>query len=328
MLNKKMIIVFLIVILIVVLFIVNLMKTNNLKEIIEEKNKYAYNNPIVPEGFKKIETESASWEIEDGIPKGWNKGLVIEDEIGNQFVWVPFVEIKNENLLNLYVYNVQDTQQREEQEGKYNEQIKKYGGFYISRYEAGIPEDLRDNIKEFSSETNDIEGKPISKQGSIVWNFISLKNAKKNSNNMYQCSNVVTSDLITSIQWINVMQWLYNCGYDIVGAKDWGNFSNVNFNFTGYYSTDYGKTYKYGENKMKSQYNMILSTGATERNKSNNIYDLAGNVMEYIDCWVTSRGYSSAGGHFDNIGSHIYNLSLIGVQPLEKIGYRIVLYII
>ena len=54
MLNKKMIIVFLIVILIVVLFIVNLMKTNNLKEIIEEKNKYAYNNPIVPEGFKKL----------------------------------------------------------------------------------------------------------------------------------------------------------------------------------------------------------------------------------------------------------------------------------
>ena len=37
MLNKKMIIVFLIVILIVVLFIVNLMKTNNLKDIIEEK---------------------------------------------------------------------------------------------------------------------------------------------------------------------------------------------------------------------------------------------------------------------------------------------------
>lgn len=35
-----------------------------------------YNCPIVPEGFKKIETEFASWELEEGIPKGWNKGLV------------------------------------------------------------------------------------------------------------------------------------------------------------------------------------------------------------------------------------------------------------
>jgi len=26
-----------------------------------------YNNPIVPEGFKKVETETASWEMEDDI---------------------------------------------------------------------------------------------------------------------------------------------------------------------------------------------------------------------------------------------------------------------
>lgn len=48
--------------------------------------------------------------------------------------------------------------------------------------------------------------------------------------------------------------------------------------------------------------------------------------MEYTDGWVRNRGYCSAGGHFDNVGTYIYNLSLIGVKPLEKLGYRIVIY--
>lgn len=285
----------------------------------------AYNNPIVPKGFKKVETDSASWKLENGIPKGWNNGLVIEDEIGNQFVWIPNVEVTNENLIKIYNYDMQDAEQKAEQLKKYNEQIEKYGGFYIARYEAGISEEMQNKIKEFSANTNDIQGIPVSKKGQIVWNYISLKNAKKNAQSMYN-NETVESDLITPLHWMTTMQWVYNGGYDITDAKEWGNFSNVNFRFTGCYSIDHGKTYTYRENKLKSQYNMILSTGATERNKSNNIYDLAGNVMEYTDGWVRDRGYYSVGGHYDNVGNCIYNLSLIGVVPLEKLGYRIVLY--
>ncbi len=285
-----------------------------------------YNNPIVPKGFKKIETSSASWDLENGIPKGWNNGLVIEDEIGNQFVWVPNVKVTDENLVKTYNYNIQEPMQREEQLKRYNKQIEKYGGFYIGRYEVGLSKEMQDNIKEFSANTNDVEGIPVSKQGQLVWNYISLKNAKKNAQNMYN-NEIVESDLISPIQWLTTMQWVHNCGYNIIDAKEWGNFSNVTFKFDGLYSIDYGKTYQYGENKLKSQYNMILSTGATERNKTNNIYDLAGNLMEYTDGWVRDRGYYSIGRHFDDIGNHIYNLSLIGVVPLEKLGYRVVLYL-
>ena len=110
-----------------------------------------YNNPIIPNGFKKVETESASWELENGIPKGWNNGLVIEDEIGNQFVWVPNVKITDENLIKLYEYTEQDqdAEQKNEQLKEYNTQIEKYGGFYISRYEAGITDSMQKNTKEF-----------------------------------------------------------------------------------------------------------------------------------------------------------------------------------
>ena len=47
-----------------------------------------YDNPVIPEGFKKIETDCASWELDDnGKPKGWNDGLVIEygRGIGQEF---------------------------------------------------------------------------------------------------------------------------------------------------------------------------------------------------------------------------------------------------
>ena len=63
----------------------------NIKNLVNKENSNSkFNNPLVPEGFKKVETNSASWELDtEGNPKGWNNGLVIEDEKGNQFVWIP-----------------------------------------------------------------------------------------------------------------------------------------------------------------------------------------------------------------------------------------------
>lgn len=63
-------------------------------------NNYKYNNPVIPAGFKAIE-EGASWSNKNGIISGWNQGLVIEDEIGNQFVWVPVKDgIQSDGLYN------------------------------------------------------------------------------------------------------------------------------------------------------------------------------------------------------------------------------------
>lgn len=40
---------------------------------------------------------------------------------------------------------------------------------------------------------------------------------------------------------------------------------------------------------MKQEYNMILSCGATDRNMTNNIYDLAGNLREYVTSNSSSK---------------------------------------
>lgn len=328
---------FLCIITILIIFIQVNQKRNSKNESITnntqiEKKSY-YNNPIVPNGFKKVETNSASWELKDGIPKGWNNGLVIEDELGNQFVWVP-VNIENTNfedieLKNNYVYN-KDTM---DYTNKEDLQILKFGGFYIARYEAGIPNEISDNTKEYTKKTNNIEGIPVSKKDQIVWNYIDWNMAKKNSTKMFQ-NDFVESDLISTKQWFSIMKWLNKKGYDTENSIEWGNYSNSKFKFTGYYSIDYGKTYKYAKDMMKQTYNMILSTGATERNKSNNIYDLAGNVSEFADIhkWINGsygeeEDYRNWGGYYDNISYYSAASSMSISDANSRQGFRVVLYL-
>lgn len=289
-----------------------------------------YNNPIIPEGFKKVETESASWKIEDGKPVGWNNGLVIEDAKGNQFVWIPvnLQELNYSQNANRYykeyMYNVNELK-----DDKYTSQILKYGGFYISRYEAGIDESKKNNIKNISSESNDFIGIPVSKKGSLPWNFISYKNARASAEKMYE-TETIKSGLPSMEQELIIFEWLQENNYNVYeDSSNWGNYSNVNFEFTGYYSIDYGKNYNYKENYKKQTYNMILSTGASERNKANNIYDFAGNLWEYTDTFCENLGYYCIGGHYDHTGESFSagSNNLKNIHPLEKVGYRIVLFL-
>lgn len=285
-----------------------------------------YNNPIVPEGFKKIETKFASWKLENGIQKGWNSGLVIEDEKGNQFVWVP---INLENLhYDSYYLPVSEQYKKELLNTQNNEdvQILKYGGFYVSRYEAGVPKEMQNNLEDISINTNNIVGVPVSKKDSIPWNYINAKNSKKSAESMYNLSQL-KSGLLTSKQWEGIMQWLNGCNYNVYeNSSKWGNHSDVNFEFSGYYSIDHGKSYQYGKQKMKQEYNMILSCGATDRNMANNIYDLAGNLREYVTNDSISN-FEAAGGYYDNIHQSAY--SGFGYsQASNQIGFRIVLSII
>ena len=285
-------------------------------EKIEIKRISTYNNPIVPKGFKKVETETASWEEVEGIPIGWNNGLVIEDKIGNQFVWVPVKKL---------LYNEKITDK--DLDFKQNYQ---YGGFYIARYEAGIPEEYIKKISEneFRTTSNNKVGVPTSKKNQLPWNYIHWSRANESAENMYKDNEYVTSDLITMQQWEYTSNWLAECGYDVKNCAEWGNYSNVNFSFTGYYSID-GKTYKYAENGMKQTYNMILSTGATERNKANNIYDLAGNLVEFIDVNESSNNCEVRGGYYDNISTYGVADESRGLSISEgnvRQGFRVVLY--
>lgn len=292
---------------------------------LNEISEHSYNNPIVPEGFNKIETSTASWNLENNIPIGWNKGLVIEDELGNQFVWVP-VDINNLNYPEhcytwdkFYLYNNDNL----------DETIKKYGGFYIARFEAGVSEKLQNIKTNISAENNNVEDIPVSKQGARVWNFISYENAEKNAQKMYY-SEKIKSQLISLQQSVWLLKWLNECGYDTYSdSSSWGNYSNNIFKFTGEYSGDYGENYQYGKDMSKTYRNIITSTGICETNVANNIYDLAGNVWDATRTPFESNNnfHYCFGGHYDTPGSS-HNASAkytFYSEPSEKIGFRIVL---
>lgn len=291
----------------------------------------AYDNPKIPQGFKCIETDIASWNLdENGKPKGWNNGLVIEDEIGNQFVWVPVKTIEVDK--ELFWYNIKPNEELSEVE----KQIKRFGGFYIARYEAGISDDMQKNIKVFSAQTNDIEGIPVSKKNRITWNYITLKNAFKNAQAMYENNEYVKSDLISARQWIYVLQWLKDTGIDIENSGKFANYTDTQFDFSGYYSLydenneSNESEYEYIENGKKDTNAMLISTGSTEYTNTNNIYDLAGNVVEYTNTYTEDWGYCSVGGYYTQISGYqsFMDANPIGDKaPLKKFGYRVVLFL-
>lgn len=281
----------------------------------KDEKKYTFNNPIIPDGFKKVETELATWELENGIPKGWNDGLIIEDLKGNQFVWVPVNINNNNDVEEIYIKDKLDINKIEDY------QIYKYGGFYVSRFEAGVSMDMQEDLNDIDENKNDIIDIPQSKFNVRPWNYISIKNAKGSAEKMYD-TDLLKSGLITNKQWNSILKWI-----DVSESEDIGNYSNTSFSFTGLYSTDHGKNYQYAKEKLKTQYNMILSSGSTNRNMTKNIYDLAGNLAEYTDQYIENMGYVIRGGNYDNISNYSIDSSMIDTKADNRYGFRVVLYI-
>lgn len=105
------------------------------------------------------------------------------------------------------------------------------------------------------------------------------------------------------------LQWFRESGAktdeDIYNSASWGNHKDSE-GFT-YYTNVAGSTGSKTQNSGKS-----IPTGSTERNKANNIYDMAGNQWE----WTLEGGNdrrSSRGGYYDydasdySVGSRYYN---------------------
>ena len=111
----------------------------NDKEIKKEEEYYSfymgkiyeenYKNPYVLEGFKHIEGE-------------WNTGFVIEDGMGNQFVWIPLFNEEKEDVAklvkrNFIIHPIVPTESCFNCDyAKFIKSALENGGFYISRYET------------------------------------------------------------------------------------------------------------------------------------------------------------------------------------------------
>lgn len=193
--------------------------------------KYGYSNPVVPEGFQKIDTKTTKWE---NMTTDYMKGLVIQDEYGNQFVWVPiFGNIKYEKWCKFglpYDY----TEDISENNAEIVKSIKKYDGFYIARFESSFVIHNQ-SIKAASIKSkNKVVANNWSKNRSeqyngYLWNYINFADAKKYASNMANDYGYddVTTFLVNGYAWDSVLRWFVaSSDIDMADSRSYGNYYN------------------------------------------------------------------------------------------------------
>ena len=167
---------------------------------IEDLDDASSDNPYVPDSF----THVTGTEVETGF--------VIEDESGNQYVWVPVES-------GILTRNTEDDSQYEESDstasGLYNS-VAKYYGFYIARYEAS--QTTFENTETVAS-IPDV----------LPWSSISYSDAyevARDAYNVYGYTGVRTA-LVNSYAWDSALEWIDQTEKNYSSNTSYGNYSGT-----------------------------------------------------------------------------------------------------
>ena len=267
------------------------------------------------------------YDIPEGTTPDWTNPDSVKTKY-NQFVWIP-VEVKSSDTENsiasfyrsAWTVNVStggdrttglstsytepnstnDTADKTGIAGQITELTKsiyKYGGFYIGRYEAGS----KTERQQSSSQTAEF----VVQQDKYPYNYVKWGDSMSSigttgavylSNSLYNTNEYgATSMLCTGACWDSMLDFIKDSKHSVTDSTKWGNYSNSEtFEITrGAYAV-YNNNTLGSFNNVGSKYSkmkntsILLTTGATERNCSKNIYDVAGNCYE----WTTESNSSS-----------------------------------
>ncbi len=257
-----------------------------------------YANPPIPKGYRHILGE-------------WNNGFTIErDSDGSQFVWIPVGSLDSNGTLdgenfsekfgrrNYMKDKFSDNAFNEALNGELRKQLKsvrKYGGFYISRY----------NISRSK------KGKLQSVKGVRPWVGINFDDVKKVASTI-EDNEAVKSHLTFGAEYDSVLEWFIKTKVKTLAeiAKDsteWGNYWDT-------------------ENSPRK----VVETGSREEWCANNIYDFAGNVNELTqELYQISYCVIRGGCYYD--GENLCSVACRNVYNPDDVyfdtGFRATLWI-
>ena len=158
------------------------------------------NNPYIPKGFEYL-----GGDVETGY--------VIEDQYGNQYVWVPVEGGKLTRNTNLDI-NYDETNSST---AALVNSAAKYYGFYVARFEAS---------------SYDLNGKTVaaSMSGKVPWTNITcleaIDYATKASENFDYGDNISTS-LINSYAWDTIINWIEKDTVAFGSSTEYGNYGDT-----------------------------------------------------------------------------------------------------
>ena len=203
--------------------------------------------------------------------------------------WKDYLENQDQSWLKDYT----DLTEANGARVLYSESVNNNGGFYIGRYEAGASTARTSgNINDTANTIIATNGTPVVKANQIVYLRITRAQAKDLAESIYNTESFICT-LPTGAAWDRTVGFLTETGSNnktleevSKNSRTWGNNYFSEFlitNTNAKYSTNYGNSYTTvsGSYSKPENSEVLLTTGATERNSSKNIYDLAGNIYEW-----------------------------------------------
>ncbi len=264
-----------------------------------------------------------------------NKGIVVVDADGNEFVWIPITDASKfartawttkygydangnwqTNLTTPHQFADKSTANRWWEDTNTTEytnmvtSVTQNKGFYVARYEASANSD---------------SSKAQSKRGATTWTDISPTDAIDKSK---KYNTALHSHLMYGIEWDSILNWLN--GNATISSSTSGETKTMELADLQTNSCSWGN-YPNSTGNAATNCGSKQTTGKSEYWKVNNIYDLAGNVSEWTqEKYSTGAPRANRGGYYGYDGDRIpaANRGINGASDTHlSMGFRASFYL-
>lgn len=331
-------------------------ENENLQKFEKILSNYSENLPIGNNTFPYLPDSTFSYK-EGNL----NLGLVIQDSIQNEYVWVEVPttiyedssynnngskkpnnseDFSNiEACLKAYTNDYKNDSFSDKNPDfitKYQNMLKSVynnGGFWIGRYEAGLENGINPRTSYVEITSND---KAVVKPNMYPYNYVTVGDAQTLATKMNYEN--CTSSLIFGIQWDLILKYIETKNattkYNLISdSTKIGNYRDNLWNITNSnakYSKDSGNTFVKCPYQKTTDEEVLLTTGADKTFSLMNIYDLAGNVYEWtLEFYNTSNPFVFRGGDygFNGAGGPAeYRYGSYASNSTNNLGFRIGLW--